>query len=1844
MSALDAKLDNWKKKLLDLGKRNKLINYKENKRSTLKIVNTSMDEIYKELVIEERSLKFSKPRYIENLEDDDNEEKINVIEGDIETNQSIYEQQKTLSNLRNKSKLAKEEQGINVLYLSLGFLNWKENNNSSQILVSPIVLVPVKIALESLTEPFILSLDDDEIVINPTLAFKMENDFGIVLPELNSDEDSIESYLETLEQIVSTNNWSVDKSLSLSLLSFLKINMYKDLEKNRDKIELNPIVRAISGEENQLPEPPITLNSYDHDNKAKPSELFQVLDADSSQQDAILYAKKGISFVLQGPPGTGKSQTITNIISESLADGKKVLFVSEKMAALEVVYKRLDASNLGDFCLTLHSYKANKKEIIKQLFKMLNMNKVKLQDEALYELETLKYERDKLNEYDKELHTECEPLNKSIYEVNGYLSKLLDVENVIFNIEDIGQITPERFNEYKYYLETFSKTLGKVYDDFLLNPWRNSNISIVSNELRHDIEKHLKDLLPNIRELKSFCYEIVSKYGLSVNVSINNIKDLASILEISMKSPIVPVDWLNENNIEALSREANELNETRNEYIKLVNSIKERYDESYFSIDASRIYDDFKLVLSEVKNILNNNTYGDNDELIIKECSNIKLIITKIINAFKEFEEISESVGNIFEIDSEFLNVKCVKEKSKLLSLLLLNPKPTPIWFDDDEFNVIEKVFSEMEHNHFEFTRKIEELKKNYDIKILDIDFESMLIRFKTEYTSFFKIFNKNYKNDKNILKSHSNEIIKKIHEKECIELLNEIKEINNLKQYFENNEQKFVEYFGSHFKKEYTNYEELKKSLNDYKNIKDYYNGTVIPDVIKNLLIKVNMTEITDIYNKLEKCIINNSDIDELENILQSFDKIYNLDIFSEIKYLEDISNIFNSLEENYNKFKMHGSSEILYNDAINDLKNLIRIQSICIEIEQKANKLKNKFQFLYKGIDSDWIQILSKLDWFGNFKNIIEEYELSKEFNESVCSNRKFIEQIEEEYNNLCEKNNSIKKDFQWFINLFEIKEEILELDINNLVERIEGCLINIASLEMWIDYRNSRAKCREIGLGDYIDKIEDMKIKSCMVVPIFLKRFYRLWLDTVMFDKPAIIEFRGRSQEDRINDFSRLDIKQLDIAKYRIRERLINSLPDSNSLTSSRDEVGILKREASKQRKIMSLRKLFKSIPELILTLKPCLMMSPLSVSMFLESDVYNFDVVIFDEASQVCTEDAIGAIYRGKQVIIAGDKEQLPPTNFFSASVSDEEFDVDDEENIDDVNSYESVLDEALSALAERTLLWHYRSRHEHLIAFSNIKIYGGNLITFPSNIEKVKDNGVEYIYVKNGVYERGGKKCNPVEAKKVAEMVFEHISKFPNRSLGVVTFSQSQQHAIEIAINDLRISNPRYEEFFNEDKEDAFFIKNLENVQGDERDTIIFSIGYAKDINGKMYMNFGPLSRNGGYRRLNVAITRAKYNIKLVGSIMPTDIDLERTSSEGVKMLRSYMEFSIQGMNAIENEITVSESICLESPFEESVYDFLVSKGYNVATQVGCSGYRIDLAIKHPTLSGTFVLGIECDGATYHSARTARERDRLRQSVLESIGWKIYRIWSTDWIKDRTTEGNKLIKAVDDAIAQYDNNIEDTYMIKDNYKLDTNISDYLVEKDEVEEVLDKGNPFGFESYQEANIYEIERSYNFNKYLSDVIIHVVGKEYPIHFELLCKRVTELFGNQKVTIKVRNGVKYIIDYVISNSIEIKNDFCWPKDNNDVLVRIPSENSDNIRAIQYISKEELSEAMIKIIDTSFGIELNDLLSITAKIFGFNRVSAKITDSMKIAYDELIDQERIRNIDEKIIMNNNGR
>lgn len=382
-------------------------------------------------------------------------------------------------------------------------------------------------------------------------------------------------------------------------------------------------------------------------------------------------------------------------------------------------------------------------------------------------------------------------------------------------------------------------------------------------------------------------------------------------------------------------------------------------------------------------------------------------------------------------------------------------------------------------------------------------------------------------------------------------------------------------------------------------------------------------------------------------------------------------------------------------------------------------------------------------------------------------------------------------------------------------------------------------------------------------------------------------------------------------------------------------------------------MPIRNLLQRIPHILFRLKPCLLISPISVSQFLGPEL-RFDMVLFDEASQIVPEDAIGSIYRGKTIVVAGDDQQLPPTTFFQKGMI-EDYDWDE---ISDKESevFDSILDEFHGiGLPVKTLRWHYRSKHEGLISFSNHRFYEDTLITFPSAVARHETLGVKLVYVADGIYDRGGRRDNLREAKVVSDLVFEQLKLYPKKTLGVVTFSMAQMEAVDEAILLRRKEQPEYERFFKEDRLEGFFVKNLENVQGDERDVMIFSVGYGRDQQGQMSMNFGPLNKPGGERRLNVAVTRAREKVILVTSIKASDIDLNATSAEGVVTLCHYLDYAERGPDAL--KLTHPQTSEFESPLEEDVAGEIRRMGYNVIPQVGCSGNRIDIGVIDPTDPG-----------------------------------------------------------------------------------------------------------------------------------------------------------------------------------------------------------------------------------------------------------------------------------------------
>lgn len=587
------------------------------------------------------------------------------------------------------------------------------------------------------------------------------------------------------------------------------------------------------------------------------------------------------------------------------------------------------------------------------------------------------------------------------------------------------------------------------------------------------------------------------------------------------------------------------------------------------------------------------------------------------------------------------------------------------------------------------------------------------------------------------------------------------------------------------------------------------------------------------------------------------------------------------------------------------------------------------------------------------------------------------------------------------------------LARLPIPDLCRWAGARLADLPRLEEWVRYVQVRGAAADLGVESVVEEVVSGRVGVDRAVDAFRRRFLGLWLDALYERVPELARFSADDHDHLVDRFVRLDRLSVQAAPARLRAQLLASAarPRADGAAPATSELGILLDEANKKRKHRPVRRLFAEVPTLLPRLKPCLMMSPLAVSTYLGGTAAEFDVVIFDEASQVRPHDAICAVYRGRQLVVAGDPRQLPPTDFFARAADDG----DAEDATEGTDGFESLLDVCLAkGLVRRRLRWHYRSRREGLIAFANRFIYGGGLVTFPS-ADDGAGSAVRFERVAGGQFADG---VNVPEARRVADLVIEHAQSSPDTSLGVIAFSQRQQNRILDELEARRKARPDLEGFFKEDRGDRFFVKNLENVQGDERDVIVLSVGYGPDAAGRVAMRFGPLNRQGGERRLNVAVTRARSGMIVVTSMVATDIDLSRTAAEGARLLRAFLDYAERGPRALAEAVTAAEAGEFDSPFEREVYEELRRRGLTLHTQVGCGGYKIDIAVVADGTVGRYALGVECDGATYHSSATARDRDRLRQSVLEGLGWRLCRIWSTDWLRNREKQVQRVLAALE----------------------------------------------------------------------------------------------------------------------------------------------------------------------------------------------------------------------------------
>lgn len=1379
------RLARWQRKLLDLSLRNNLLNFRSGK----------------------KSLKFEAPEpgAIEDLLADGHVLKLlarpDLMDGADPRNQAIYEGRERedlrrehaldalkrrevfvgiatdelearLVDLYRTARNTLQEGGANTLFLALGFLSWTRDDKAGQRYRAPLILVPVTLNRKSVRSGFTLALHDDEPRFNPTLIEMLRQDFklnlGVADGELPKDDAGLDVaaiWRAVSHAVKDIKGWEVTEDVVLATFSFAKYLIWKDLTERTDQLRENAVVRhLIDTPRESFPAGIAFPNPKTLDHEYGPEQTFCPLPADSSQLSAVMAAARGKDFVLIGPPGTGKSQTISNLIAQCLAEGKRVLFVSEKIAALDVVYRRLRETGLGEFCLELHSSKARKLDVLAQLQKSWDAHGEADPEAWRAEAVRLKKLRDGLNAYVERLHYPYAN-GMSLYQAIGVVVGDKDLPALPLswsspNAHDRAAMDAMR--EVADRLEVNAQAVGM--ESLLTNPLA----AITHNDWSPSWQQGLIDAA---RSTVPMAQAVAQGYE-----------------RFAQAAGLPPL---------ALNRRA------RGAVVMLAHSLPHAAGHDWrfvFRIDARTMVERLKAGIA-------------------------LLTLHRTLKAalFPQLPQPLEPEG-------------AVRDDAVRQGIELLN----------------------------EIHQTTRQLSVHYSEAVAQLDVRQLHGRWEKAEKAFWPL-----------------------------------------------------SWLG-------------KRKVR--KQLRRVVTGKGKPDIAQDIRL-------------LDRIITLRSEgLSGIEQQLTEYDDLR-----------EGTAGLWNGLktrvEEVDRALKFHGAVSAAVAGVAGAAERIGAIKAPLERLIGEGNVLLEPGGPVAEA-GAEYLRAWNAL------QPAIDRLTVAGHFSDAA------------------------ETDFG-------------DLSVDDLMDHCSAIVRAEHRLHAWCAWRKVRDQAVSLGLAPLVAGIENGGVPQGSVRQAFETNYCRWWLNAAVDQEPVIRSFVSAEHEKRITDFRALDDRYTDLTRAWVRAQLCAELPTQDGVTRN-SEWGILRHEMSKKKRHMPLRELVSRIPTALTKLTPCLLMSPLSIAQYLAADATAFDVVVFDEASQIPVWDAVGAIARGKQVVMVGDPKQLPPTSFFDRAESD----LDDEDVEGDL---ESILDECLGAnLPTMNLAWHYRSRHESLIAFSNHRYYGGSLVTFPSPV--TEDRAVSFHPVK-GVYEKGGARINKPEAKAlVADLVGRLKSpgfRQPRRTIGVVTFNSEQQALIEDLLDEERRKDPSIEPYFAEAELEPVFVKNLESVQGDERDIMYFSITYGPDLHGAVSMNFGPMNRDGGERRLNVAITRARHELRVFSSLKAEQMDLARTQAAGVRDLKHFLEFAERGPRALA-EATHGSRGDFESPFEEAVASALAGKGWELHTQVGASAFWVDLAVVHPDAPGAYLTGIECDGATYHRSATARDRDKLREQVLRGLGWEILRVWSTDW--------------------------------------------------------------------------------------------------------------------------------------------------------------------------------------------------------------------------------------------------
>jgi very-short-patch-repair endonuclease len=1824
-----AQIAAWRNDLISMSRRNKLLYFSHTKASSLELTHPGSSNIIRLLDSRPHRLDFYDSPLAKASGPGEavpgtraREPKPNEIvacvrgEGTAVVPATPERLRSTLRTLRRAASQEYLDKGLRSLYLAIGMLRWFETPEAEEPCFAPLLLVPVELQHEvtNVADPMYRLLDEDP-VINPALAIKLEEAFGLRLPNIDEYEElDVERLQRDVRRLVSSQaRWSVEDRVVLGRFAFHKDVMYRDLVDNEDAIAEHDFVRALVDNVSEKHDFSFDAPSDEElDEVIVPEQMYSILDADSSQRKCIWAAVQGNSFAMDGPPGTGKSQTIANMIGELIARGKTVLFVSEKAAALEVVHKRLKAQGLHEYVLQLHSHEATRREVAQELGRSLERRPTLSKRMPASSVQSLTEQRKALSAYAAAMNVVRKPLGRSLHSAIGRLTQLASVPSTDVDI-DVGPSLKE--TEFRGMLEAARK-LGRAWGpverggDFV---WRDTTLSGARAAERQSLDDALRKLLADLDSLSREGDRLVGLLGLPRLASAAKNQDLVALLRLLEDRRDVPADWLTQEGLERASSRLLAVDQTCASWLSAERSARahlgQNADLQALGGAGAQLY----AIVSALGSL--RVPIAPESETPLDEIEGLRSEWGKQLAALGD--DLAGRVANLCRdlgVETQNIDFGLAEEFFRLPCLTEVKEKPEANWLDEEELETLHSARRTLGAMVSAYRSMYETVRAVFNDEILRLPVEDIALRFDTVHRGL-GILRPAYRRDKKTLRSACR--LGRV-TREAIAMLGSATQLKILAGQIAGWEQRHAAAFGAYYAHKETDFAaldhalasaeialqaaarrpELRRALRHVARGAEVSKETrheigVLRERLANL---ARMPEILE--RRVGERVAMPCDA-PLGEIVSDFRRGHEL-----LGQILDVASIASQ----------RGARADSIGSLLDGLNGVDDWHQAAREMEADALAAQSALGHRYAGFATDVEAVRADLAWCDQVIGVLW-VPADSHGAQLLLQSRESPETLSCRLESFREVSRSVCRSFtpsaaKNLLKRFEGQSAIAQALGNRLLETLDDIV-------EWREYAAALEELGTAGLSRVAEFCCESGVPFAQVAEVFERRILESWADAVIAkDKTQLAPLRAVDRDSLVQSFREFDQELVRFSAGAIMEACNARRPKTALGTAA-----TIQREAQKKARHMPIRNLLSATKDVAQSLKPCFMMSPLSVSQFLGPH-FRFDAVIFDEASQIRPHDAINCLYRGGQHIIAGDLKQLPPTSFFDAHADD-----GDEWVEDQIEQFESILEKVKGSgvVPDMALKWHYRSLHEDLITFSNYRFYDGQLITFPSPKDAAPPLGVGLTWVP-GVYRRGAQRDNLIEARKVAEMVALYCRELPELSIGVVAFSQAQQDAIENAIDELRMREPSLPTVAaTADRLDGLFVKNLETVQGDERDVIILSVGYGPDENGKLTMAFGPINSAGGFRRLNVAVTRARYRVEVVASIRAGDIN-ESSASEGVRHLRKYLEYAENGPRCLAFESTLSLGEA-ESPFEAEVARTIRSWGYEVVPQVGSAGYRIDLGVRHAEGPGGFAIGVECDGSAYHSSKTARDRDRLRESVLRGLGWELHRIWGTSWYRQRQAEEKRLRAAIELAVAKSSSRKGKIMLqkvdvggpaakivIKD-VALPTSMGDadwvvdYKTFSPKVS-AAEKAMPLGDPGSQPT--------------LRRAIPEIVRVEQPVHISVLQERLLEAWDAGRAGSRIQENIEVVLRRLVREK-EIQRDKagftrlagCEPI---DTIRRPVAGDSRTHRTAQQVPLEEYVLAVKKCQELAPGITHDDLSSQVATLFGWGRRGREIAEAIDAA------------------------